>query len=691
MAQTPAQEAAAAAAAANITIQGFISTPSAAAVVPSYTATPPQSLYSRAARPEQRRHRPDQRLYAAPPIRPARPTTTAIHSALAPRPVIGAHDTAIAGVRAIADNPTAVLSDLSAYYGGCTTTNVSSPPTLESKICNRYAALGNIRCSSKRIGELASVPSCAAGTWMPVGTAARNGADVMQVEAYCDPARTDGRQAFRFYAHGGEGACIGWQGVELPTAGVPNFQVLASLSPHWEGSCWRSFYVAVAPSAGCAGGACNYTFKFGRPTLDESGAIIDVGPWAVASSFDPPRGITSVADTWDNQCAILEANSGFGACTKVSGPACVDGPSTKTIQGQEVAAPCWEFQSTYRCNDAPAADECAPLAAQGCVRTASACAQALPGDPLTCGIFQDTYQCSKAAQTTTTVSRCGPQPPAADADFARTVAFLEAGREAGRYLDPATPAGLQGCGQPLRQEALRTHQLLQGWRHRRGLALQQRLDGEHRHDGLPERLLDLHLRRAVRLRCPRLGAQRIRVPVGRVDGILVGAGRCGGRGCLIHELPLVDQCLHLDRDRHLHDPGLGDPRLSGERAGHRHEARRPSVRGHRRVLLLHAAGHRNLRDPHPHLLLLQQPPVAPASTSRAAPSWGCRGAARSTRAAMASRSPSCSASTSRRWICPNSMPRSCRPCPTCRARSPRSRAGCPSATSARAGAEDLST
>ena len=377
VAQTPAQEGAAAAAAANLTIQGFISTPSAAAVVPSYTATPPQSLY--AGQPDlssAATARISACTGAADPTCQA--TTTAIDSALAPRPAIGAHDPAIAGVRAIADNPTAVLGDLSAYYGGCTTTNVTSPPRLESKICNRYAALGNIRCASKRIGELTSVPSCAAGTWMPVGTAARNGADVMQVEAYCDPARTDGRQAFRFYAHGGEGACIGWQAVDLPSAGVPNFQVLASLSPHWEGSCWRSFYVAVAPSAGCAGGTCTYTFKFGTPTLDESGAITDVGPWSVASSFDPPRSLTSVADTWDNQCAILEANRGFGACTKVSGPACVDGPLTKTIQGQEVAAPCWEFQSTYRCNDAPAADECAPLAAQGCVRTASACGRRCP-------------------------------------------------------------------------------------------------------------------------------------------------------------------------------------------------------------------------------------------------------------------------------------------------------------------------
>ncbi len=404
----PADEAAANAAAANIQFQGFISTPSASAVVPGYTANPPETSYY--GNPNLSTFSSARVSSCATSSDPAcQAVSSGISSAVAPKPPMGPYDPAIAGVRDIANNPGAILGDLSAYYSGCTTTTVPTASGFETKKCERYAALGKLRCSKKLTGEVTRGVGCAPGTWIAAGRVERNSDDEMLVQAYCDPTRTDGLQTYRFYAHGGRDSCIGWQTRDLPAAGVSAFQVLAPLSPHWEGSCVNPFYVAVAPSPGCTGANCDFTFKFGSPTLGADGTtIVDVGPYVLNSSIPRPNAALTVADKWDNACASLETNSGFGACTRVSGPACVDGPSTKKVQGQDVFAACWEYQSTYDCSSGTPPNECAPLAAKGCTLQSSGCRESVPGNPTVCGIFQDTYQCPKPSGTTTVVSNCSP-------------------------------------------------------------------------------------------------------------------------------------------------------------------------------------------------------------------------------------------------------------------------------------------
>lgn len=160
-------------------------------------------------------------------------------------------------------------------------------------------------------------------------------------------------------------------------------------------------------------------------------------------NYTKPATNAAQADRWDDNCPVLDAGS---RCMLASADACIDGPGTKTIDGKAVTRACWAYQRTFSCTAGAPVDECAPLAASGCTPAASVCKQMNAATGV-CEKFEDTYNCPAPAQTTTTASNC-PNTVFClgsscfntaytnDADFARSMSFLEAVREAGVYLDP---------------------------------------------------------------------------------------------------------------------------------------------------------------------------------------------------------------------------------------------------------------
>lgn len=138
------------------------------------------------------------------------------------------------------------------------------------------------------------------------------------------------------------------------------------------------------------------------------------------------------------------ASAATADCEKVT-EACVDGPSTKQIGGYSVYRDCWRYQSSFSCISQKAVDDCQPLHDRGCSQTGSACIDT--GSSGLCQLYEQTYQCKVADGTTSTVANCGSQQFCMegscfstayqpDGDFAKSVAMLEAAREAGKYLDP---------------------------------------------------------------------------------------------------------------------------------------------------------------------------------------------------------------------------------------------------------------
>ena len=496
----PLDEGMAAGAAANTASQGFVSEPSASSVVPGYTATAPQGAYYG----QPNLNAQGNAQLAACALTPNDPVCQAqvgaVNSANTPRSAVGFYDPSVVAARSIAGNPAGTLGDMSSYYAACITTPGTAPAATENRLCERYVGIGNYFCSRDLNVQVTVRPTCEPGSSAAVGQANRNGVDYMVARAVCEPFNGGANQKFAVYAAGSLGACVGWQGFDLPTAPpTTSWQLVANLAPHWSGAC-QALQVAAAPGSGCTGSSCSYTFVFGsldygcapgqvtgdqlatdsgQPlssaecfawstppagggcpgggTLlwwsDLSGQVCatDAGPWIVVGaggwtiplSYTKPGMTYDTTDAWDDKCALLTSGE---RCSVVTGDVCTDGPSTKRIEGVDITRPCWSYGETLTCQGGEPLDQCASLVASGCTAAGSACKQANATTGV-CQIYEDTYQCPVGSQTTASVSGCPANIACVgsncfntsspnDADFARVVTMMEAAREAGVYMDP---------------------------------------------------------------------------------------------------------------------------------------------------------------------------------------------------------------------------------------------------------------
>ena len=159
-------------------------------------------------------------------------------------------------------------------------------------------------------------------------------------------------------------------------------------------------------------------------------------------TYTRPTTAVTATDRWDDQCPALAAG---GRCTVSTAAVCTDGPATKVIDGVSVYRDCWEYTSTMTCSSGAPVDQCAPLVAAGCTPQSSACKQTNATTGV-CEVVEDGYSCPVPAQSVTTASNCPSNvfclngncfdiSAPNDADFARSMSMLEAGREAGVYLD----------------------------------------------------------------------------------------------------------------------------------------------------------------------------------------------------------------------------------------------------------------
>jgi conjugal transfer mating pair stabilization protein TraN len=130
-----------------------------------------------------------------------------------------------------------------------------------------------------------------------------------------------------------------------------------------------------------------------------------------------------------------------------------------------VTRACWSYERTLTCTSGAPIDECAALVSSGCTPASSTCKQLNLGSGL-CEITQDTYTCPVAARTTTTASNCPANVYCLgtncfntsytnDADFARSMSLMEAGREAGVYLDTSKMQVFKGEGNRCRHRLLK--------------------------------------------------------------------------------------------------------------------------------------------------------------------------------------------------------------------------------------------
>ena len=158
--------------------------------------------------------------------------------------------------------------------------------------------------------------------------------------------------------------------------------------------------------------------------------------------YDRPRTAVAETDQWDDQCTAI----GNGTrCTVAGAARCVNGPATKSVDGFPVTRACWRYETPLTCSQGTGSNECAPLVAAGCTPAGTACRQMNAATGV-CEVTENSYTCPVAPGTNVTASNCPANvfclggscfntSSTNDSDFARSMSFMEAAREAGVYLD----------------------------------------------------------------------------------------------------------------------------------------------------------------------------------------------------------------------------------------------------------------
>lgn len=182
--------------------------------------------------------------------------------------------------------------------------------------------------------------------------------------------------------------------------------------------------------------------------------------------YEPPSLIATASETWQSSCQSLEAKTSFlprDGVPPLSSPvmtapqvlgqeqcvrtqsSCVDGPSTKLIDGVSVTRECWRWANTFACASNLPGSDCANQA--GCSLASALECQADDGQghclsasaSLDCKVSEPVYQpvmnCGDASFCSG--GSCWETSTPPNGDFAFAVASLEARNQAAAGMDPA--------------------------------------------------------------------------------------------------------------------------------------------------------------------------------------------------------------------------------------------------------------
>lgn len=168
---------------------------------------------------------------------------------------------------------------------------------------------------------------------------------------------------------------------------------------------------------------------------------------------------TIVGETTPSTCDSPANNAN---CTP-AGTTCVDGPATKVVypdsstrlataseiatgvspDGAVVTKACWETKSEFTCATTPRTSTCQSLQSDlACTEASSSCIDYLPGGQ--CGVVQHVYNCKTGPDKIENITNCSTQTYcldgscfdtgyAPDADFGKSIAYMEALRQAANY------------------------------------------------------------------------------------------------------------------------------------------------------------------------------------------------------------------------------------------------------------------
>jgi len=208
---------------------------------------------------------------------------------------IEAGDPLVARSKAIANDPQAIAGNLAGTYSGCTTRTVTTPDIFETRVCNEYRTPEAQTCSKVLTVTPYHTPGCSPGQFLTRVTAnpCPRCIDYLAYDFTCGAGNYLMHAFTILKSNGATYMDLGSQYVPgtLDTS-IPQTQGPSRIDGWF---CYQTYY-----SQSCSGTSCAIGAWFYNPCQGTS--------YYGVSSFVMP---TTVAfkDSWDNQCATLEARA----------------------------------------------------------------------------------------------------------------------------------------------------------------------------------------------------------------------------------------------------------------------------------------------------------------------------------------------------------------------------------------------
>lgn len=308
-------------AAGTATVKGVINSTSAATNVDSYSTTNTNSSYFNAGNGNPRTFGSLRVTQCATTVYPdARNQAECagvnqIAGDRASRPItpMTPSDPMLAIGKIIVNDPVSVAGAFTSGYTACSTQNVTTPPVYKTEICLQERSLQTQTCTKLLTVNIVITQSCTPGAWyggFMIGIP--NYGWLNQLDAFCDPDRTDGMIQLRFTPVGLHGACT-VNSINVPKTpftvtdalGFGGANADLTTSHNWKGSCTVTNWIGYEPgyTHGCVNNVCSYTFRI----IDSRWGNNSVGG---TPGLPPPGNIYTELDVWDTAaCDILEART----------------------------------------------------------------------------------------------------------------------------------------------------------------------------------------------------------------------------------------------------------------------------------------------------------------------------------------------------------------------------------------------
>lgn len=208
---------------------------------------------------------------------------------------IAPNDQLLTRGRTITADPQAIAGNIAGTYSGCTVQTVTRPDVFETLICHQYRTMETTTCDKVLIVTPVLTPGCSPGQFLTRVTADPCPAciDYLAYDFTCGANNylmhvfTIAKATGAMYMDLGSLYVPGTLNTEIPMTPGPS-QIDGFF-------CYQTYY-----SQSCSGANCSIGAWFYNPCQGTS--------YYGVSTFAMPTTV-SFTDTWDNQCAALEARS----------------------------------------------------------------------------------------------------------------------------------------------------------------------------------------------------------------------------------------------------------------------------------------------------------------------------------------------------------------------------------------------